>query len=438
LAQAQEHVPVASVPHTLLLLAAMMNLNDLFADGAVAGSSSALSFSGDFDYYREPDNVCRGLTLDSTSSADLMPLLGDRHDSEDWKHRFEGFWQPLDEHRDDLHLAKSSKQQSPGLQKRPGTEVEFDDSHEAPGIPSDPFFCLEQTHFNLPNSSPAQAAKQALKFIDNELPSSITKVSHKKFSLKADVSLDGYTCDLKVRVYKQVLGCTVEFQRRGGSCVAFRDVYTRAVQSFLGSGFEFDSQSARPADVALPCPRQVGKLPTHLVGEEARDMSVIVDLAKCKEVGLQAEAASFLAEELREEPSKAWQSLSEVADLTTVLLNLLQTDCFSVALPTARVLAYLADLPEAEACMLSQDLLCAMLSKVQLGVAGRHVGEHLAGAVHSIILRCASQLTGKHATQLVNSLNIAVEGQDQVDVNSSSITKKLIEAVHVLTSGSLL
>lgn len=97
-------------------------------------------------------------------------------------------------------------------------------------LPQDPHFRNERTTIHIEDRQPSQLWSSLLSFLTEETFVVPLKVTPKKYAITATVTLQGASCELKVRVYSQTRGFDVEFQRRSGDAIVFNDVYRRIVQ----------------------------------------------------------------------------------------------------------------------------------------------------------------------------------------------------------------
>jgi hypothetical protein len=146
-----------------------------------------------YDFHVEPDDTTRGITLDAAGlvcHVDETKSRGERLECE-------------------VH--------------EPTMFLERD---QAPVVPEDPCFALELTTITSLKMSAAQAANSVLHFLNEAVTSRITKVSWRKFTIKAEIVIDNMNCEVKARVYTQASGnpC-VEMQRRNGDTIAFNRFY---------------------------------------------------------------------------------------------------------------------------------------------------------------------------------------------------------------------
>lgn len=100
-----------------------------------------------------------------------------------------------------------------------------------PKLPSDPHFQLEATSVYMAYANPREIWHQLLGFMDHHATVSITKVSHDKYSLKAEVrGAQSIACCVKIRMYcgHHPGSLAIEFQRRDGDCLPFNSMFRHA------------------------------------------------------------------------------------------------------------------------------------------------------------------------------------------------------------------
>lgn len=164
-------------------------------------SSSMFTTSLDGDFYPESDDVVRGLTF--TCRDDIG--LDTDNESDNGK-----------------IVAQEKSPVSPYLIRR------------FRAIDIAPFFSdkidrhFAATVLRLDQGSPVTVGNHMLKFFE-QVVNARMQVNHKKFTMRAETSSQGYHCDVKVRLYQNGSGCVVEFQRRSGDIVAFNRLYRQAV-----------------------------------------------------------------------------------------------------------------------------------------------------------------------------------------------------------------
>lgn len=216
-----------------------LNIYDALSTPLDQGNVSFLT--GDF--YRESDDVVRGVTLAASSDA----VFG--HANEAWKNGFE-----LDaELGCGQHFGKGVGEANATFgQIAPNTfcceepisyihcDVRFEEGLSPPEVPTDSYFGLSATSLVIDDAAPVAIANHLIDFLNSGVKGSVNKVNVNKFSISAEVSIeDPYTlsvghCVLKARVYQQDSACAVEFQRSSGECFAFNDFY-RKVTQYLSS-----------------------------------------------------------------------------------------------------------------------------------------------------------------------------------------------------------
>lgn len=355
---------------------------DLGSDGAMP------SLTGDF--YREVDDVTRGLSLysgadDFGQAHDFMHYGNANLFGKACMGEIEtGLRAPANGHGCDLPVSR------------------FQEGDEAMQVPDDSFFQLERTTIVVNGASAAQIGNCMLDFLATDAGASISKVNATKFTIKAVVSIDGLTCMTKIRVYRQAVGQhAVEMQRRSGDSIAFSSLYGWAFQHFnscmngAGQAVEADSQ-----------PPTFASAPEQTLGAEA-SVAPLLDLAKSSNEQLQAEAAQGLLQ--------AAADANLVLQICTpqafaVLRNLLQVACFSIAEPLARVLCCLAALSAAQDNFIDQQLLHPMVGKVWTRTTGQLASEQLARAVCHTISRRVAELSRETSQELTFALTEKLRG----------------------------
>jgi hypothetical protein len=194
-----------------------------------------------------------------------------------------------------------------------------------------------------------------MEFLRSEVVSSVTKVNHVKFTIKADVCLDNLFCSVKMRVYKIDLGqYKVELQRRSGDSIAVSRLHSMMSKylksatpvnqaSLLQQSHDstgFDSNQGRPANIDA----ENSTLPLPLAGDSKLDLAPLLYLASdSQDVALQAEGVSALAQAAQD--SAAAQLCTP--EVFALLQRLAQVVNFSIAESLFRITCSLAVLPQA-------------------------------------------------------------------------------------------
>jgi len=99
-----------------------------------------------------------------------------------------------------------------------------------PGVPSNSCFRFAPTTYWLRGVHAHDLANMMLDFRTAKVVMTITKVSHTKFSIKADICIDGSNCVAKMRVYSNNANraLALELQRRSGCSLVFNRFYQQA------------------------------------------------------------------------------------------------------------------------------------------------------------------------------------------------------------------
>lgn len=189
------------------------------------------------DFYREPDNVVRGISLETThfdfdSYSDACGVafsgLGPWEPSKFIEQPSRFIELPSKSHEEPLRVIEASTEAVPTLQGFKGPHQRFTKRQEGRKVPEDPFFYMERTTQFLPGVCASEAGNHVLDVLEQQIESRILKVSNEKLSFRAEASHSGRDCQMKVYIYQQESGCAVEFQRRSGDSVLFWDVYQKA------------------------------------------------------------------------------------------------------------------------------------------------------------------------------------------------------------------
>lgn len=107
---------------------------------------------------------------------------------------------------------------------------QFQPTDMPPELSADLRSFLSATNWETSHGSCWTVGNNLLEFLTNTLEAELVKTSARKFSIKANVHIDGLTCLAKIRIYKDGPRCVVEFQRYGGDSLAFCELYKQAVQ----------------------------------------------------------------------------------------------------------------------------------------------------------------------------------------------------------------
>lgn len=371
------------------------------------------SFSGDF--YREADNVCRGVTMPPSdvpgphSYKDFGTLDGDYYREPD--DLVKGISvcgggssfapSPFAE----FGLSSNHDYSSTLKSKIDVVDERFQAGDAPPSVPSDSFFTLEVTTLYASCHSPFVIGNSLLDFLATQVVSTLTKVRRAKFSMKADAFVDNMMCTMKIRVYSQISGqYAIEFQKRSGDGIAFGNIFQKAT-AYLQSQPHL---SLRPTEVTTqPISFQPLPLPADLVeysiGEE--DILPIVNMAGLVDAPwLQVEAATTLGNMAAEgkpviRSNLVFQGIGE----------LMQSSSTDVSLPTSRLISHLAQQGEAASLFASHGLLPKILAKVHAQETNAQIRRQYAQSLYSASqLQSAATLPQSDAVTLIRNLSEAL------------------------------
>jgi len=260
--------------------------SDAFATHEFLGGLSSTLLPLASDFYCPTEDVTRGLSL----------ILGD-----------------------DLGLSRTCK----GLN-------EFEAICPPPVLSEDQRAHLEATTLHLCWQSPMIVGNDLLAFLGGVVDARVNKVNTKKFSIRAGVMLDGFSCDVKVRIYQNntCQGSIVEFQKRSGDALAFSKFFRRASAHVQGY----------PSYEPSLCSWNSFQGPTLEKVPPAETIAPLIEMAistSC--LNLLAEFASLLAC-MAQDPMVAAQ-LRRMPCAHSVIEKFQDEDDFRIALPTSYIIS---------------------------------------------------------------------------------------------------
>mmetsp|Transcript_86819 Transcript_86819/g.202048 ORF Transcript_86819/g.202048 Transcript_86819/m.202048 type:complete len:485 (+) Transcript_86819:197-1651(+) len=278
----------------------------------------------------------------------------------------------------------------------------FTETDRPPVMPEDPLFQLNNTTLRIHSNASFQVGNLVLDFLTNKLKSQIKKVNPQKFSVKAEIFVDGASCVLKIRTYE--VKCEtflVEFQRRSGDCVAF------------GKAFQLAAEHLTPHFLASSGAADLAKTPKlprckHDT-TDAEGIEPLLDIAT-------AEDREHLA--LEEEAAAAFSELAHDSQEVPSLCNSRAFDGFkkllcssqeNVAYPTACTLSALAQWPEAAPYFANQGILPIVAEKIRSVKTSDLVQQELAQALNKTLAVCATTLSEKVSEEIMESLSDATK-----------------------------
>lgn len=453
-------------------------------------SGKPLSLEG--DWFHDNDDVVRGMSLGSAVPLAPIPSLGDHYD--DWQMGTPGDFYGADDYdvargqifadADDAdmgHVHFPNAKKSPEPEPEP-EEVRFEEFFPAPREPTDPEFRFEDANtIRIRGVSPAEAANCVLDALRSRGGVAILKVRPHKFALKAAACLGGgLSCEFKVFFYAAASdGCSgncevspswnngpnleqlealVEFQRRGGDCVALSKI-VRGLRAKLapgGGGGGGAQEDASPPPLpatdgpigggpsALTLAAAPGAVASFCAGAGSEDEAtakpyapLIDSMTRCNDSSeMQAELASTLQATVEEDLDSAQQFCTVEARVG--FESLLGDGAFCVAYPAARSLCALARRPEIADLLLDAglpQLTRLVLAKLEERATVRAIKEQLALSLCRLAQHCREWLAGGACRELVaavgNLLHApSLAGRAQVQTRSW-----LKEALTTLTAG---
>jgi len=218
-------------------------------------------------------------------------------------------------------------------------ETRFQASDRPPSAPADQFFEYEPTTIHIHHAEPHIIGNGLLDILNSQEDANILKVRREKYSIKANVFDDAEMCVLKVRIYDEQKGVyAVEFQCRGKSRLAFRQVYQR---------LQIHLRSLCGLEVAMPSAAILERPQLTCATDSHQDVlpSPILDMATCTEsVHLQSEAAATLAHLARDQKVAAKLCNANSVDAFRHLLCATELD---IIYPTLCALALISQCSQA-------------------------------------------------------------------------------------------
>lgn len=373
----------------------------MFSDGSSFGETFGFgsmepmpSLMGDF--YHEPDDVTRGLSL--YSGADDFSYA-----DEFSKHGSFGFF-------DSNCLLGKGFAEEIGSASSMARCDRFQEADQAFLVPEDAFFQLERTTIVVNGASAAQIGNCLLDFLGVEVDGKITKVNRTKCTIKAEVRVDGLTCMTKLRIYRQGLGQqhVVEMQRRSGDSLAFQRLFRWASDHISScTNSQFVDQLVEPnlsngANIEPPSFLRA-PFPDHVADSHA-SVAPLLELVESSDSNqrLQAEAVEGLLLAAQEQPHLAVQLCTPETFL--VFQNLLQLMQFSIAEPLCRLLCCLAMVPEADSKFTDQQMLKSMIATVWSNAAGQIASEQMAQVVCKTLVRHSAEFSHEAKDELASAL----------------------------------
>jgi hypothetical protein len=298
-----------------------------------------MSKLSDGDFYAEQEDVYRGVSMGGATGLSGMDAMNKALGA-------------------DIYGAPSDSTSFGGYVSPASSTENFHAGDVPPDQPQSAHFHFEATTVFVTSDTPHLLGNAILQFLGAQVVASVSKISIKKFAIKADCFLEHIMCSLKVRVWKTPQGeFAIEFQRRQGDSFAFGDVYSQACQ-FLKS--RFPTMRGGPSEFVerLPAAPPLELSEEYPWNEE--DLTSVLEMAKMHTFPiLQAEAASSLAKMSCEEASA--MKILHTKETLDVLQTLLGAQELDIIYPTARVISELAKY-EVEGHLAQHGILQAAIS----------------------------------------------------------------------------
>lgn len=389
-----------------------IRLNSSSFDRSWAGAGNAsMRLQGDF--YNEPDNVRRGVTMGDQGMLDMFGA-GDI-----WSSPF-GF---------KAHGGPSAD--CPQALADEGAP-QFSDDQEPAEVPAGGCSCTSVILKG--NVSAAQAARSVYNFLNTKVRGSIFKVNPAKFSIKADVFHESafcpMHCTMKVRVFKtEKQQLSVEFRRCRGDSVAFGHIFDQAVRH-LQLDLEPCASAIAPALARMP-----PAPPASAAGTDCNDLQPLVHMvANTSNPALQAEAVAALAAIAGASAAGAAAIWALLGGMQEVLIGLCSTGRLDEEYPAALLASRLA---QHEGNAMANEFVMAALQGAVAENTSSLVRLELAEAVRAVAMHCAapaSECTSRDTLRLA----IAEALLDKPVDGNQIVTKRLREALCMLEGPGLL
>mmetsp|Transcript_1978 Transcript_1978/g.3833 ORF Transcript_1978/g.3833 Transcript_1978/m.3833 type:complete len:463 (+) Transcript_1978:125-1513(+) len=387
------------------------------------------------DFYNEPDNVERGVTM-----VNPAMLGGMYHDAGAWCHDFE---LPLKGQCGEASewMLGVDTHGSAGMQIQ--DEPQFSELMAPAQVSLRSCACTSVAFCSeVSGLSAAKVARSVYTFLTTQVQASISKVKQEKFSMKADVfdQSGGFLmhCLMKARVFATELPgqLVVEFRRCRGDAVAFGHIFHQAVSYLelqLGVVSTGSCQARHLGSVPpAPPPPTAGDSPR--LGLEAPGVTPLVHMvANSADPLLQAEAVAALAAIAGANAAGAtaiWAMMN--SGMQEVLAGLCSTVPLDAAYPAALLASRLAQhhgnsMAESSLALAAlkgavaentKSLVRSELAEVILNVAGHRClggsikstcgnGETLRDALAEALLKKPfAPVEGNHLTRLREALHM--------------------------------
>lgn len=377
------------------------------------------------DPYRELDDTTRGVPIGQPTSLHAFPFdisdksgfLSDNDPRGSFFHTGEGgkYSLPGNCSESDPIFLPSLRDASVPWWEVPNTNIscsaisDFQEHHIPPSTPSSKYFFFASTTLIVEGCSPQLIGKSVVDFLTTEVIASVTKVRPLKYSIKAEVFVEGVSCNMKVKVYSHDGKYAVEVQRQAGDAFVMQSTY-RLLFAYLD--VRCGSVSAQ-CGTAVPLAQRMSIEfePVEEDEEMHSPESIAPQLEMATVTGLQSEAASALAKTVKGARISAAQLLKAPDQVASALTGLLATGCRDTVYPAACCVSDLAGLGQAHSILAHDGLLqtMALQAIAELKTSQGLVGTRLAQAVQIAVQCCVGSLTLRVSRELQQILDDAMK-----------------------------
>lgn len=338
----------------------------------VAVCSRSVYHNPEGDFYREDDDVMRGITI---SWGDLPCESFDPLQVELQTDRKKGCAQTEVEHRDG-----------------DAANLMFHESDLPPMLPPESHHVEANTVYLDSIKDPCwKVGNRLLHFLREKAVSEIRKVNKKKYTVKAKVLCSGLVCEIKVRAYRtETTEMALIVHRLGGDSIAFNALFRLLKQDLTSElselrSFELEDGHRSHLDVSPDLPDEVENFvdrQSSAVDPTEGFLTPLFDAAhNAEDTQAQAEAAASLAS-AAEDTSTVKQLCSRKAQ--KAIVKLLQVNCFEVSCQVVRLIVKLAVTPGAEVFFSGEGLLGLLQRKVKDLPVGRMLQDQLSQTVEML------------------------------------------------------
>jgi len=405
----------------------------MFTDGSCSGDLHGVvgfpsePFHGDF--YRESDDVMRGITFHAGPATTDATFAHEPWHEEMSRAMFESKGE-LDGMFCPANGCQSGLQMELRNERSTVPAFRFQEADEPPQMTADTRLYLEGTTLFVSDASPAELGNCLLDLLVGEMTASIEKVNRNKFTIKAVTMFeDGLTCVVKVRFHQDESGFAIEFQRRSGDSVAFNKTYRRAseyLESRTNSLAPRLKASQEPSATLPDCEGYAGQnsiLPLIVIGEQTQDAKLQTEVASC-----------LFAHSLKDE----FAAQLCTSRVSAMLSKFLLTDSPSVVHPTTHLLSRLAERPGPDGFnFVTKPLLTNMIKKALMRSVAVVDRMQLANSVRCMVGRHGATISGELVDEVILAMDEALANRAKYDEVGAWICADLRQALLSLQTGNI-